>query len=320
MLRMNTLLIRTLLKPWLLSLLLGAATLTTVNGQSISQAQQEKQWKSCEGGYYTGPREGRRNYSLDKYLWVVTPEFAKRFCMPQSMVSTELKGAEAIAFRMVDGADSDQCGVDDDGNAHCTENSTARFEIYLPTRLNLPAANPQVRFFEGARTTSNWHIADKTPLPQAKHVLYPKGQYQIPPGQLPRFANPYAHPDPGYRFGLIYAHEGKGRWPVSPLWEVGFRGDWIQGMDILILEAQTVGMGFGTYANVERAKSHGHAQWQPLIVMDLRNDHRDDKEKMVPSDYAHVIYLPKTFTEQVRQATLKQGGNWLEFIKTIQQR
>lgn len=293
---------------------------------NVQNLQQEKQWQSCEGGYYTGPREGRRNYSFDKYLWVVTPEFAKRFCMPSSMVSAELKGAEAIAFRMVDGADSDNCGVDEDGKAHCTENSTARFEIYLPTSLKLPAANPQVRFFEGGRTTSSWNIADNTPLSQAKHVLYPKGQYQIPPGQLPRFGNAYAHPDPGHRFGLIYAHEGQGRWPVSPLWEVGFRGDLFKGMDLLVLENQ-LGVFFGFEMDQYKASKvqQDTKQGQYLIVMDRRDSQqpgsKQSSEKEIPSGHAHVIYLPHEFGQQVRQVAMKQGGSsWLEFIKTIQQR
>ena len=281
-------------------------------------AAQEKQWQSCEGGYYTGPRQGRRNYSNDKYLWVATPEFAKRFCLPEHMVSKELKGAQAIAFRMVDGADSDRCGVDDDGKANCSENSKARFEIYLPQSLNLPAANPGVKFFEGGRTTSEWYLSNINER-ITKSTRYERGQYQILPGEMPRFRNPFSHPDPGHRFALIYAHEGKGRWPVAPLWEVGFRGDWIQGMDMLILEEQ-LGMGFSRYLNVEKAKSHGYADWLPVIAMDQRNDFREDKDKRLPDDYAHVIYLPKPFAEQVRQASMRRGGNWLDFIKTYQQR
>lgn len=295
-------------------------------GFLISQAAEaknlspkEKEWQSCEGGYYTGPREGRRSYSNDQYLWVVTPAFAKRFCMPLHMVSEELKGAEAIAFRMVDGADNDRCGVDSKGETHCTENSTARFEIYLPQSLNLPAANPQVKFFEDARTTSDWKISNISER-ITKAQRYRKGEYKLPEGRTPHFANPYAHPDPGHRFGLIYAHDSKGQWPVSPLWEVGFRGDWIKGMDMVIFEAQTIGMGFSTYLNVEKVQSHGYAKWQPMIVMDLRKDHRNDDEKKVPNDYAHVIYLPKQFTELIRTATMKKGSNYLEFIKSVQPR
>lgn len=307
---------------WVVLLVLGWQTGWAQSQPAQSLAAQEKQWKNCEGGYYTGPRQGRRNYSNDKYLWVVTPEFAKRFCMPEHMISKDLKGAEAIAFRMVDGADSDQCGVDDDGTTQCSENSTARFEIYLPQSLNLPAANPAVRFFEGGRTTSDWHINDKERV--TKSTRYAKGQFQIPPGEMPRFRNPYSHPDPGHLFGLIYAHEGKGRCPVSPLWEVGFRGDWVQGLDMLILEWQ---LGYRFAWELDHYKAEklvpGTPDGQYLIVMDKRDSQSGGKkswEKSIPQDHAHVIYLPHEFGQKVRQASMRQSGSWLDFVKTLQQR
>jgi hypothetical protein len=254
---------------------------------------------------------------------VATPEFAKRFCLPEHMVSKELKGAQAIAFRMVDGADSDRCGVDDDGKANCSENSKARFEIYLPQSLNLPAANPGVKFFEGGRTTSDWYLSNINER-ITKSTRYEKGQYQILPGEMPRFRNPYSHPDPGHRFALIYAHEGKGRWPVAPLWEVGFRGDWIQGMDMLILEEQ-LGIRFAWELDHYKAEklTPATSDGQYLIVMDKRDSQSGGKklwEKSIPQDHAHVIYLPHEFAQQVRQASMRRGGNWLDFIKTLQQR
>lgn len=298
-------------------LLLSQAAAQPLAGPTL--ATQEKQWQSCEGGYYTGPRAGRRNWSNDKYLWVVTPDFAKRFCMPEHMVSRELKGAEAIAFRMVDGADSDRCGSDDDGKANCLENSVARFEIYLPQSLNLPAANPEVKFFEDARTTSDWHIGDKER--SARGTAYRQGKYQLAPGQTPRYRNPYVHPDPGHQFGLIYAHEGKGRWPVSPLWEVGFRGDWNKGLDMLILQNQ---LGFATELRHYEAEKvqQGTRQGQYLIVMDKRDSQSGGKrswEKSIPEEHAHVIYLPHDFGQIVRQAAMSRS-NWQDFIKTYQQR
>lgn len=314
---------------WMRSVLVVVLVLGGQTGWAQSQpaqtlAGQEKQWRNCEGGYYTGPRQGRRNYSNDKYLWVVTLEFAKRFCMPEHMVSKELKGAEAIAFRMVDGADDDLCGVDDDGTTQCSENSKARFEIYLSQSLNLPAANPGIRFFEGGRTTSDWHIAEKERGQRAQ--AYRKGTYQLRNGEIPHFRNAYVYPDPGHLFGLIYAHEGKGRWPVSPLWEVGFRGDWVTGMDMLILEAQ-LGIRFAWELDHYKAEKliPGTPDGQYLIEMDKGDSQSPSggkkvREKNLPQDYAHLIYLPHEFAQKVRQASMRRGGRWLDFVKTLQQR
>jgi hypothetical protein len=298
--------------------------LQTAEAKNLSP--KEKEWQSCEGGHYTGPREGRRSYSNDKYLWVVTPAFAKRFCMPPHMISNELKGAEAIAFRMVDGADNDRCGVNSKGETHCTENSTARFEIYLPQSLNLPAANPQVKFFYGEYKNSDRQIDsinEKSAVGDRmnNYKRYMKGEYKLPEGRTPHFSNPYAHPDPGHRFGLIYAHEGKVRWPIASLPEVGFRGDWIKGMDMLVLQNE-LGVFFGFEMDHYKASKieQGNEQGQYLIVMDKRNDFRKDSEKNILIDYAHVIHLPHQFGQKIRQAGMNKGGNnWQEFIKKMNQ-
>lgn len=288
--------------------------------QSQTLAEKEKQWQSCEAAHYNGPREGRRQYTLDNYIWVVTPDFAKRYCMPEHMVSSELKGAEAIAFRMVDGADMDRCRVDDQGKHHCSKQSRARFEIYLPQNLNLPAANPSVRFYENRRDTSAWNLSDHTPISQSKSNLYHKGLYTPPPGTVPRFRNIFAHPDPGHNFGLVFFHRTseKVKWPTAPLWEVGFRESATPGMDMLILENN---LGFNYGAELMHYKANkiepGDTAGRYAIVMDKRNEQRKDSDR-IPADYVHVIYLPHSFAMQVRDTAMKSGSNVIDFIQTLQ--
>ncbi len=286
-------------------------------------AEKEKQWQSCESAHYIGPREGRRNYTVDNYLWVVTPEFAKRYCMPESMVSNELKGAEAIAFRMVDGADMDRCGVDDQGKHHCTRQSMGRFEIYLPQSLNLPAANPDVRFFENRRDTSEWLIEDHTPIPKSKSNLYSKGQYIPPPGTVPRFRNSFGHPDRGYVFGLWFEPKGSMPWPSSALFEVGFREAAIPGMDMLILE-NNLGMHFGFELNHYKGNKvePGDPNGRYVIVMHKRDlETINKKDKRIPQDFEHAIYLPHAFAMQVRETAMKSGASTFgDFINAFQKR
>ncbi len=295
----------------------------TTQVQAQSLAEKEKQWQSCEAAHYTGPREGRRNYTLDNYLWVVTPEFAKRNCMPESMVSNELKGAEAIAFRMVDGADMDRCGVDDQGKHHCTRQSRARFEIYLPQTLKLPAANPDVRFYDSRRNTSEWLIEGHTPIQKDKSFLYKKGQYTPPLGTVPRFKNLYDMVDRGHWFGLVYFHKSseKVKWPTAPLWEVGFRELVVPGMDMVILE-NNLGLDFGSELNHYKANKiePGDPSGRYAIVLDKRHEQRKDTERRA-DDYAHVIYLPHAFAMQMRETAMKSGAsNFTDFINTFQKR
>ena len=291
-------------------------------GEALAQAPKslavrEKEWQSCELAHYTGPREGRRSYVVDNYLWVVTPEFARRYCMPETMVSPDLKGAEAIAFRMADGADMDRCRVDDQGRHQCTRQSMARFEIYLSQDLKLPAANPEVRFFENRRNTSEWLIEDHIPIQKHKSFLYGKGQCTPPPGSIPRYGNAFAHPDGGYRFGLWHAPKGVLPWPVGPLWEVGFRESVFEGMDMLILD-DTLGIRFGfEMAHYQAHKIEpGDPGGRYVIAMDKRDLATINKKgKVIPDDFEHVIYLPHQFAMQMRDMAMKSGAsNFLNFI------
>ena len=76
----------------------------------LSEAQVREKYQSCPTKDYSGPRPGKARYTKDNFLWVVTPEFARKFCMPPEFVSSELKGAEAVAFRIVEDADEERCG------------------------------------------------------------------------------------------------------------------------------------------------------------------------------------------------------------------
>jgi hypothetical protein len=302
---------------------LGVFLICSAGVSAQSLAEKEKQWQSCEAAHYSGPREGRRNYTLDNYLWVVTPEFAQRYCMPDHMVSSELKGAEAIAFRMVDGADMDRCGVDDEGKHHCTRQSSARFEIYLPQSLKLPSSNPDIRFYENRRNTSEWLFQDHTPIQKHKSFLYTKGQYTPPPGTIPRFRNMFGHPNGGYVFGLWFMPKGPLPWPAGALFEVGFREAAVAGMDMLILE-NNLGTYFGFELKHYKANKiePGDPSGRYVIVMHKRDIATVNKEdKRIPEDFEYSIYLPHTFAMQVRETAMKSGASTFnDFINIFQVR
>lgn len=280
--------------------------------------EQEKRWQSCTDGYYSGPRPGRLNYDNDKYLWVVTPEFAKRFCMPEHLVDQELKGAEAIAFKRVPSEDgNDRCAVQEGGKPHCVDDGVGRFEVYLKSDLNLPAAHPEVRFFDAERNHSYWHISG-TESRRTRYMLYRKGLYQLPPGAINRFGNPYAHPDPGYGFALVSTWRKRSDHSiVDSLWEVGYRADWAPGFDLLILESRNL-TEFSFLSNHPRAKEWGGAERYAIVLADYRRGAKPHDEKRFPADYEHVVYLPKDFAEQVKSAAEKLG-TWNNVIRAFRQ-
>ncbi len=279
--------------------------------------EQEKRWKSCPDGYYSGPRPGRLNYDNDKYLWVVTPEFAKRFCMPEHMVDAELKGAEAVAFKRVPSEDGfDRCSVQAGDPPRCVDDGVGRFEVYLQSRLNLPAAHPEVKFFDDERNNSGWHIGPQEWITRSQR--YAKGLYSLPPGAINRFGNPYAHPDPGYGFALVSTWRKRiDHSIVDSLWEVGYRADWALGIDLLILESRSL-TEFSFLANHPRAKEWGGIERYAIVLADHRRGAKSHDEKRFPEDFEHVVYLPKDFAEQVKSAAEKLG-TWNDVIRTFRQ-
>lgn len=267
--------------------------------------------ESCADGYYSGPRGGRKNYSHDKYLWVVTPAFAKRFCMPPEFVDEGLKGAEAIAFRMSTRTDgSDRCALID-GKEQCSGDRELRFDIFLRSNLNLPAANPEVKFYDGSWDDAGGHISvnERLSLPRR----YATGEYKLPPGKLPHFQNPYNSFDRGNYFSLVGVHQGKGEWPITALSEWSYRADWAKGLDLVVLQNHP---GLGSFDN-PRMQALGIRRF--AIVLNRRADTRNHWERRVPEDYAHVIWLPEKFFEKVRAAATGPGHGFFEQLRILRQ-
>jgi len=101
---------------------------TAVSGV-LSDIELKAKYQNCPSGYYNGPRPGKTRFIKDSWLWAVTPEFAQRFCMPSEFVSTELKGAEAIAYKLLKPQDEERCGEQGDSKV-CYTRAEHRFEIY----------------------------------------------------------------------------------------------------------------------------------------------------------------------------------------------
>lgn len=81
---------------------LHVATLTCAKEELpvkwLTETEIDAKYRTCPSGYYSGPQPGKARYAHNPFMWVVTPEFAKRLCLPDAFISTELKGAEAVAF------------------------------------------------------------------------------------------------------------------------------------------------------------------------------------------------------------------------------
>ena len=256
----------------------------------------------CDLGQYNGPAPGRRQHLLERYIWAVTPEFARQYCMPAHTVSAELEGAAAVAFRMVEGADTDGCGSTESGQSSCVANTTGRYEIYLPQSLKLPAANPDVRFFELRRNTSDWifdHIERDTLA-----ARYWGGQYRLPAGQIPRFSKPFPTQDRGYLFLHVYEYQGLPRWNTGHPSETGFISNVMRGMDLLILDLPRlpIAVMLEDMRIKERRIDRTSREWRYVLRM-------VDTTKSPDAKPAHTIQLPSSFSQQVRTLAERVGNH-----------
>ncbi len=288
---------------WIIACLVSALLVA-----STAQAERQRPpEESCADGYYTGPREGRKSYSNDKYLWVVSEDFAKRFCMPPEFIDKDLKGAEAVAFRMSTSTGGfDRCAIID-GKEECSGENELRFDIFLRSDLNLPAAHPEVKFYDGSRNDAGWHIAFTGKSPGER---YSAGEYHLPLGAIPHFQNPFSHPDKGNYFTLIGIHKGKGEWPITGLKEWRYHANWTKDMDLVVLQEHPA-FGFDN----PRMEALGIHQF--VIALNRRSDERKHWERRVPEDYAHVIWLPEKFFENVRAAATARGQSLREQLRTL---
>jgi hypothetical protein len=205
---------------------------------------------------------------------------------------------------------SDRCAVID-GKEACSGDHELRFDIFLRSDLNLPAANPEVKFYDGSRDDAGWHISVNERFSLRRRYI--SGEYKLPPGKIPHFQNPYNDFDRGNHFALVGVHEGKGKWPITGLNEWSYRADWAKGLDLVVLQEHP---GLDSFHN-PRMEALNIRQF--AIVLDKRGDTRNDWERRVPEDYAHVIWLPESFYEKVKVAATARGQGWSEQLRILRQ-
>lgn len=113
-------------------------------------------YRRCPNGYYSGPQPGKTRFTQDPWVWAVSPQFAVDYCMPPEFISRDLKGAEAIAYKMMRNDDEIICGWGDKVEI-CDASYEHRFEIYyrtgeIPKEVDLP-------YYQAARLPSKMLIS-----------------------------------------------------------------------------------------------------------------------------------------------------------------
>ncbi|CAC9589521.1 hypothetical protein, partial [uncultured Gammaproteobacteria bacterium] len=82
----------------------------------------------------------RGTYRKDTNVWVYTSAFAKRFGMPQQWIDNDLKGAEALAYRLDLDVYGTKCGYFSDVE-NCRPSTACVVDMYIDDKANLPWNN-----------------------------------------------------------------------------------------------------------------------------------------------------------------------------------
>lgn len=256
----------------------------------------------CPEGEYRGPASGKRVYRRDEYAWFVTRDFARRFCMPESMIDDTLKGAEAVAFRIKPSATAN-CFIDA-GKEVCRRKSEFQLELYLRSDLKLPRSHPEVKFFIDSVESSGDLIDSNQDLRNADRRR--AGVYQDPLGSRPPY-HAYAGPDELQRVKIIYVNfdNSKLAQPLVEFSESFYQASWVDGVDLLRLQAG-VNMGFGFLAHPTAKYFSSRFGVGFIRVSDLPQE-REKRLGMTRSHYAHIVELPEKISEQLRNHDKIQG-------------
>ena len=177
------------------SALISALGLLVLLGAQARAAEPLKMLPSepaTEQSSYEAGRNRRGVQDADPNIYVYTPEFAKRFQMPLQWASDDLKGADAVAFRVMPYYKS--CGWGGDPKACREDEVRCHMDVYFDHKRNPLPWDERMRPTDlDFDTTSQWFIGNV-----ANRLMRPQTTLLGGP-PLPR--SPFTDPKTGKELG-----------------------------------------------------------------------------------------------------------------------
>jgi hypothetical protein len=277
--------------PWLALVATDSVSAQAAAAQMpslLSDAEVAAKYQNCPGGWYSGPRPGKARFARDPWKWVVSAEFAKRFCMPEEFVSTELKGAEAVAFRLMRKGDEENCGFGGNPDA-CWGETVLRFEVYIRSDARVPRRHDGL-YYQAPKLPSGMLISGTSAEQDARLRLLK------------------VRPDPALKpplevqqVGLHGVKDGVIVWPITSLGLETYFAAVFEGNDYYAFEGLT---GFFENPGIKKNNvTRFFINFAKLGEKGMTN------KGVLLSDKAHTIELPEAFTDAVVDADLTKGRN-----------
>jgi hypothetical protein len=311
----------------LLAIWISIVMLTHFNIVHAATAEEEKRITQCPDGQYAGPGTGARKFLQDPYIWFVSREFAKRFCVPEQFIDDGLKGALAVAV-IIKPDDRTYCGLYAGRSDVCTNKPRLLLEIYVDNRkANIPKADPSVDYFSGHIVNSGKFFGNNT----ERYKRHYQDEYKDPDGERRPF-NPATTRTIRQQDStmFLYVGERKGWASIEGIFiEDYYRANWVDGIDLITLDAYN--FGYSDARNPDsppdpkdphykepvkkfaiavlegkKASPYGNA-WQ---ANDYYKTHL-----AYPKDYLHTIELPHKIAQIIYAYDHKQGEQFFNTIK-----
>lgn len=262
----------------------------------------------CPDGEYRGPEQGKKVWTQDDYTWAVTRDFAERFCMPESMISDELGGAEAVAYRL---KPSDEATRRLEGGQEvCRHKAELQLELYIRSHLGLPKSHPEVQFYQAWWSEASSGSIIKTNQGLKRHYRRHAGAWTDPPGRTPPFN---ANEDKRTKFVYLNFADKDAPHFVSNLYETYYQANWVDDMDLVRLEPSGA-LGLGMLSD-ERVKLPSRRFGIGLIrERDFRHG-REGGAKLTRDRYAHVVDLPSRISDLIFAYDKQQGELFINAAK-----
>jgi hypothetical protein len=286
-------------------------------------AEEEARMKRCPEGHYLGPGTGASRFYQDPYIWFVSREFAKRYCMPESYIDDSLKGALAVAVRLRPEAFT-LCGFFAGRSDQCPTKQELLMDVYVDnTKANIPKADPTVKFFDEGPHSSGALVGPEG----MRSDLRRKGEMPDVEGERRPFSPAHSktvNEKNATHFWYLGARNG---WATRSgvFIERYYRADWVPGVDLITLDISSQ-MGYQDQRNpdlqiqTERRQGRGYAdekhdktnpiqRWAIGVLPGLDYMRPDGSFQHIPypSGYAHVIELPHRVAQIFYAYDWKQG-------------
>lgn len=286
-------------------------------------AAEEARIAQCPDGQYSGPGTGAKRFLQDPYVWFVSREFAKRFCVPEQLIDDSLKGALAVAVRLKPD-ERTYCGLYAGRSDVCTNKPKLLLEIYVDNhKANIPKADPSVDYFAGYVVNSGAYFGDPGKRMQRRN----RGEIRDPDGESRPFTLPGRDDRERTMFRYLGVRNGTAD-NMGDFIEDYYRANWIEGIDLITLDAYNFGYASQlnpdnpVYPKNSRFPEAGLDKTDPIqrwaIGVILGKDffnHSSNQLMPYPEGYLHTIELPHKVAQMIYTYDYKQGEQFFNDIK-----